>query len=133
MIDILAKIINKHNQLINVSLALFNGNPQFITAIELQFTSFSVTFRAVGDDDTLSVNIGTLELESDESLIDAGNSVPWSLCKGSYIVWDWQLTNQQGYKDGVRLEFIKPEEKFNAVVEFIVIASAIQMFSITRK
>jgi hypothetical protein len=132
MLDTLTKLINRDNQLIYVSYALFDGDPRFITAIELQFTSFSAVFRAVPDDDTLSVKIGSLEPDSDESLIDAGSYEPWSLCRGSHIVWGWRLTNQQGYDDGVRIEFSNPEEKLSFVVEFIVVASEIQIFSVNR-
>jgi len=96
MLDTLANIVEEHNQLVGVSYVLFEGDPQFITAVELRFTSLTFNLRAIADDDTLSVNFGILELESDESLIEAGNSDLWSLCKGGHIVWGWRLTNQQG-------------------------------------
>lgn len=132
MLNTLAEIYDRFDRLKNVSYALFDGDPRFITAIELEFTSFSATFRAVADDDTLSVMIGNLEPDADESLIVVGNSEPWSFCRNSYLLWGWRLTNQQGYDDGVRIEFSNPEEKFSLVIEFIVVASAIQIY-IVRK
>ena len=132
MLDTLWNIIEEQNQLVGVSYALFEGNPQFITAIELHFTSLTFNLRAIADDDTLSVNFGALELESDQSLVKAGNTDLWSLCIGGHIVWGWRLTNQQGYDDGLRLEFSKPEDKVSTIVEFVVMASAIYMYSVAR-
>ena len=92
-------------------------------------TSLAFNLRAMADDDTLSVNSGELVLESDETLVEAGNSDLWSPCIGGRIAWGWRLTNQQGYDDGLRLEINKPEEKLSTVVEFIVMASGIYVFS----
>jgi hypothetical protein len=134
MLKNLAEIFDKEeNRLVGVSYALFGGEPHFITAVEMRFESFSATFRAVADDDTLTVNLEALELESDELLIDVSKSESWSQCLGSRTSWLWRLTNQQGYDDGVRIEFTKPGEKFSFVVEFIVMASAIQIFSAARR
>jgi hypothetical protein len=133
MLKNLAEIFDKEeNRLVGVSYALFEGAPHFITAVEMRFESFSATFRAIPDDDTLMVILEAIELDSDESLIDVSKSEPWLQCLNSKIPWLWRLTNQQGYDDGVRIEFSKPEEKFIFVVEFIVMASAIQIFSATR-
>ncbi len=132
MLNTLANIIDEQKKLVNVSYALFEGDPQFVTAVELQLTSLTFNLRAIADDDTLSVNFGTLELDSDESLIEAGNSDLWSSCKGGHIAWGWRLTNQQGYDDGLRLEFSKPEEKVRTIVEFVVMASAIYVYSVAH-
>ena len=132
MLKNLAEIYDKEeNRLVGVSYALFEGAPHFITAVEMRFESFSATFRAMPDD-TLTVILEALDLDSDESLIDVSKSELWSQCLGSRIPWLWRLTNQQGYDDGVRIEFAKPEEDFISVVEFIVMASAIQVFSSVR-
>jgi hypothetical protein len=98
----------------------------------MRFESFSATFRAIPDDDTLMILLEALDFDSDESLINVSKREPWLQCLNSRIPWLWRLTNQQGYDDGVRIEFSKPEEKFIFVVEFIVMASAIQIFSATR-
>lgn len=76
----------------------------------------------------LAVSLGTLTPEPSETLIESGNSAPWSACMGFGICWAWRLTNQQGYSDGVRLEFSEPGEVSRAVVELIVAASAIELF-----
>jgi uncharacterized protein DUF6334 len=129
----LGEIYDKEaNRLVRVSYALFDGEPNFITAVEMHFESFFATFRAIADDDTLTASLGAIELDSDELLVDVSKSEPWSQCLGSRMPWLWRLTNQQGYDDGVRIEFTKPGENFTFVVEFIVMASAIQIFSAAR-
>lgn len=132
MLDTLANIIEEQNQLVGVSYALFEGKQNFITAVELRFTSLTFSLRANPDDDTLSVNFGAFELDSEESLFEVENSNLWSSCKGGHIVWGWRLTNQQGYDDGLRLEFSKPEEDVRTIVEFVVMASAIYVYSVAH-
>ena len=128
MLDILAKIFDEGSRLVGVRYALFEGDPKFISAVELRFESVVAVFRAVADDDTLVVSLGTLKPEPDETLVEASNSAPWAECLGLGICWAWRLTNQQGYTDGSRLEFSVPGEESRAIVEFIVGASAIYIF-----
>jgi hypothetical protein len=112
---------------------LFEGDQNFIRGVELRFTSLVFNVRAIADDDTLSINFGPLQLDSYESLFEPEKSDLWSACIGSHIVWGWQLTNQQGYDDGLRLEFSALENKTGPVVEFVGVASAIHMYSSARK
>jgi hypothetical protein len=128
MLDTLAKIYNEGGPLVGVAYVLFDGNAHFITKIGLRFGSISAVFRAVQADDTLAVSLGPLVPDRDETSVDVGHSDPWSSCLGSAIRWAWQLTNQQGYQDGVRLEFGDPHMGSNCVIELIVAASAIQIF-----
>jgi hypothetical protein len=128
MLDTLAKIYDDGGRLVSVTFTLFDGDPRFVTAIGLRFESLSAVFRAVPDDDTLAVSLGPLEPDPDETLIEVVNSTPWSACIGLGICWAWRLTNQQGYSDGVRLEFSEPGEESGATVELVVVASAIHVF-----
>jgi hypothetical protein len=133
MLEALRKIIEGENQVFeSVSYALFEGDRNFISAIELRFASLVFNVRAVADDDTLSINLGGLQLDSSESLLEPEKSDLWSSCIGKHIVWGWRLTNQQGYDDGLRLEFSTTENKFGPVVEFVVLASAIHIYSSAR-
>jgi len=128
MLDTLAKIYDGGGRLVGVSYTLFEGDPQFITAVELRFESLTAALRAVPDDDTLAVSLGTLEQRPGETLIEASDYGPWSACIGLSICWAWCLTNQQGYSDGVRLEFSERGGVSIAVVEFVVAASTIHLF-----
>jgi len=128
MLDTLAKLSDDCGPLVGVTYTLFDGSPRFVTAVGLRFEAASVTFRAVADDDTLAASLGPLDPESGETLIEVGRAAPWSGCVGAGVCWAWQLTNQQGYTDGVRLEFSEPGGPSRAVVELVVVASAIQVF-----
>ena len=76
----------------------------------------------MSDDDTLAVTLGSLDSEAEETLTEASTTPPWSACIGLGVRGAWRLTNQQGYSDGVRLEFGKLEERARAVLELIVTA-----------
>ncbi len=132
MLDLLKNLVDTGGPLVNARHALFEGDPQFITAVELQFESLSVVLCALSDDDTLEVSSGEFESTTDEILVDVRDSDPWSKCLGSGLAWAWELTNQQGYSDGLRLEFENPVEKSNLVVELIVVASAIELFGAVK-
>jgi len=130
MLDTLAKIYDDGGPLISVAYTLFEGDPRFITAVGLRFESASAIFRAVPEDDTLAATLGPLTTELGETLVEAGGSAPWSACIGLNICWAWRLTNQQGYTDGVRLEFSESGGASSAMVELVVSASAIQTFKV---
>ena len=129
MLETLATIFDKGDQFAGVSYVLFDADPNFIVAIQLHFESSLASFRANPDDDTLSVTVGAIELDADETFVDASRSELWSSFKGARLSWGWRLTNHQGYDDGVRLEFMGSER----IVEFVVMASGIQIFSSTRQ
>jgi hypothetical protein len=126
MLEALAKIYDGGGRLLNVTCTLFEGDANFVTAIGLRFESISAVFRAAPGDDILVASVGSLTPGSDETLVDITASSPWRTCIGAGACWLWQLTNQQGYADGVRLEFGNPDEQTRAIVEMIVVASAIQ-------
>lgn len=135
MLDTLASVFNDGGRLVGVSCALFVGAPSdhpFVTAIALRFEHLTAVFRAVPADDTLAASLGPLPLEADEEVVDLDGEPPWSSCLGLGICWGWRLTNQQGYTDGVRLEFSAPGEASPAIVELVAIASGIQVFEARR-
>lgn len=128
MLESLAKICNDYGQLIGVKYELFEGVPNQISAILMQFEAATVTFRAVSDDDTLEISLSPFVPEQEGILADMSILTPWEYLIGSGVFWAWQLTNQQGYVDGIRLEFGKPNS--NTIIEFIVVASTIKVFRV---
>jgi Family of unknown function (DUF6334) len=129
MLETLAKICNDCGRLVSVKYVLFEGASHQISAILLQFELATATIRAVSDDDTLEVFLGTFVPNQEETLVDMSASSPWEYLKGSGIFWAWQLINQQGYTDGLRLEFGEPNS--NTILEMIVIASTIKIFRVS--
>lgn len=128
MQETLAKIYDHESWLSSVTIARFDADRPFVTGVELRFGSLPATFRANKDDDTLVATIGPLVATLDESLVDVSASSPWSACLGLKARWLWELTNQQGYTDGVRFEFGEPDKPFQVVVELVVLASEIDIF-----
>ena len=131
MLDTLARVCDDGGRLVGVSCTRFVGDPgdhPFVTAVALRFESLTAVFRAVPDDDTLVASVGALAAVPDEEVIDLCGEPPWSSCLGLSVCWGWRLTNQQGYADGVRFEFGRPDEVTSVIVELVVAASAIRLF-----
>jgi hypothetical protein len=131
MLDALAKIVDEGGPLVSVAYLRFGGDANFLTAVGLRFGSIPATFRAVEDDDTLALTLGPIEPNEGETLTEAAHFSSWSACVGLGLRWAWRLTNQQGYPDGVRLEFGDPNKPHRIVVELMVAASAIRVFVAT--
>lgn len=72
--------------------------------------------------------IGPLVATPEETLVDVSATPPWSACIGLGARWLWELTNQQGYTDGLRFEFGEANKPFEVVVELIVLACEIEIF-----
>jgi hypothetical protein len=132
MLDTLKRICDEGGRLVSVVYAIFEGDSlkgdlPFVVAMGFQFESIAVVFRARPDDDTIAAITGPLERLPDEVMADFSNAAPWSDCLGCHVGWAWQLTNQQGYGDGVRIEFAES----NVVIELIVAGSAIGVFTVS--
>jgi hypothetical protein len=127
MLDALARIYDGAGPLLGVTYTLFGGEPGFAMSVALRFESLTALFQAMPDDDTLAVNIGT-PTAADEVAADVSTESPWAGCLGYGVSWAWALTNQQGYADGVRFEFGRPNEAASVIVELVVVASAIRLF-----
>ena len=97
---------------------------RLISALELRFNEVTVTLSAA-DDDEISVTPAPLPQPT-----PTHPSTPsvWSRCIGKRLCWAWLLTNQQGYSDGVRLEFGDPDSPESVVVELVVAASSLHPF-----
>jgi hypothetical protein len=67
--------------------------------------SFTVTAEASDDSIRLGATGATLPYVTDLSGED-----PWSRLIGCGILWIWRMTNQNGYFDGLQLEFARPGE-----------------------
>jgi len=130
MLDALKRIYEEGGPLVGVAYSMYNDNANWVTAVGLRFGTISAVFRAVPDDDTLNVSLGPLTPDEDETVIEVTESNPWCSCVGRGVSWAWRLTNQQGYSDGARLEFCNPDEQSSTVVEFVVVASGIQILTL---
>ncbi|NEO87418.1 MAG: hypothetical protein F6J87_24635 [Spirulina sp. SIO3F2] len=119
------EIWNRAGVLTNVYAAIFNSDPEFITALSFDLSSTSMTLQVESCYDEVIVNGHPLVLEKDETVIDVSHKSPWKNALGQRMRWVWLLTNQQGYEDGIRIEFTNPDEKTQITTCLIVCASRI--------
>jgi hypothetical protein len=85
------------------------------------FEHGSITATAEGETDSLTVgeNSGTWL-----DVADLSGRPPWSDAIGCGILWLWLLENQNGYVDGVQIEFADGAGK-NVTVQLMCWASAL--------
>lgn len=133
MLEILARFWNAESTLVSVSCTRFVGDKvdhPFITSISLEFNHATIVFRVDPDTDTIVTSIGKIASQPNEEIIAMDRMLPWSNCLNRHLSWGWELTNQQGYFDGVRLEF-KSKEEVSTVVEMVAVASGLRVFEAT--
>ncbi len=53
-------------------------------------------------------------------------SVPWSSAKGKPLMWSWMLHNQQGYFDGLQMEFAKDSSDKPTVIQLVALAGELK-------
>lgn len=128
MIESLQRIFDEAKRLIGVDLARFEGDRQFITAICSRFELLTAVCRAIPETDGLEMTISSLLLDEEEEIVSASELRPWADLIGGNVSCAWQLTNHQGYVDGVRFEFRKADAR--QIVEIIVAAAAIHISTV---
>ena len=115
-------------KLVAVEHAVLDGYPSFVTAVRLTFESYRVVFRAVPEDDTITVADDGAFPASDELLTTVTAAAPWAGWIGRGVAWAWLLTNQQGYADGIRIEFGTD----GSGVTLVVAGSSINLYAFVR-
>lgn len=58
---------------------------------------------------------------------------PWSSAIGNPLLWSWVLYNQQGYCDGIQLEFGKNTGSQSTVVQLVALGSEIELREVAGK
>ena len=131
MQNVLQMVVNEAGHLLHAHETRFDSSNGFVTMVTLTFQHLTVNIRADPDNDTISINLGAPLISEDGVTASADASSPWIPAYGSQCVWAWTLTNQQGYSDGLRFEFISDAGK--RVVEMIVAASQIQYYALETR
>jgi hypothetical protein len=126
-LDVLHEAFEKAGDLRRVLAARFGGDPTFVTELKFVFEGFALLVRADGEYDEVVLGTGDFSDEPEISIHDVSADAPWSEALGRTICWGWELTNQQGYADGVRFDFANSTGgKFE--VELIVAASSLHAY-----
>ena len=131
MQHVLQKVVNDAGRLQHADETRFEAGKDFLTGITLAFEHLTIRIRVVPEDDTISIDIGVLSSPQDGVTTSADARSPWLPAYGTHCIWAWTLTNQQGYLDGLRLEFLSGTR--SRVVEMVVAASQIQYYVVDRE
>jgi hypothetical protein len=109
----------------------FEQDSGFVTRIDFVLGDLTAIFVANGDYDTLEVHLDEYVADADCKKIEVSKSSRWSDFLGKGFFWMWELTNSQGYVDGVRIEFGSIEA--SKTIELVVYASALKVFEVLEK
>lgn len=123
MLELLRSACYGGGNLRQVREILLDPDCPHIMAVELQFDTLAIAFSAVADDDTIALTSGSCSGPSRQTI-----SSLWTSCIGKSLQWAWLMTNQQGYTDGARLEFIDPDYQQSVIIELVAGASSLYVY-----
>ncbi|MGQ0843498.1 MAG: DUF6334 family protein [Sporichthyaceae bacterium] len=89
-----------------------DGSSPMRIAYMLRFAEAVLLIEVDPEFDSLEVRVGPRpELrpsEPEPMAVDLSDTPPWSQLLGRRLGWRWAMTNQNGYFDGLQLEFEQP-------------------------
>jgi hypothetical protein len=127
-IDSFKNIIESLKTIESVSYLFHQDAPTDIFGVLLKFSDTEVYFLANEDDDTIQLH---LKCQDEKILLKQSEDIFCSVV-GKAVRWLWVMTNNQGYQDGIQLEFANSIEEDPIIVQFMVIASRISIRVITE-
>jgi hypothetical protein len=130
-ITILQEVFDRAGKLQEVWEARFEGAAHLVTEVRLRFEGVALVVSADGEYDTVVLRTGDFSSDSDSVRVCASHIPPWSAMVGLGMRWGWELTNHQGYADGVRFEFADPDAGISREVELIVAGSMLHLHACT--
>ena len=99
-----------------------------LEALCLSFENGLLTVRAVGEDDTVFVEVGYSEEFTLSSRRDLSEESLWNTIIGKRLWEVWALTNSRGYLDAIQFEFSKMGGIGRVRIQLEVVASAFRPF-----
>jgi len=126
ILDVLSHAFQRGGDLVAVREHRFEGDPKLVTRVDLAFEKCAVAVVANGDDDTISLELELPDQDVDATVHDVTNDTPWSDKIGKPLLWGWAMINQQGYEDGIQLEFAETVEDQSRTIQLMVIGSSIE-------
>lgn len=130
---ILASAVDRGGRLLGVECVFDEDLPKGPVALRLEFEGLSFYLLVDADDDTISVASSLPdELHSLRVTKVDDKEGPWKSAVGFELSWAWLLTNQQGYADGVQLEFRGGERAELSCIQVIAVASTLELRTLSR-
>ena len=97
----------------------------------MRFENTVATIYVESDFDTLRVELDEMKVSSDCYIKVATFEKPWNGIIGRRVAWIWLLTNQQGYEDGLRLEFASTEKENEPIIVTLIGISSRSQLNLT--
>jgi hypothetical protein len=126
-IDVLREVFDKGGRLKQVWEARFEGSADFITEMKFCFENAALIVSADSEHDTIVLWIGDFSDDDDVEKIDVSEMPPWTKALDLEMLWGWELTNHQGYSDGIRIEFADLDAGASVEIDLIVAASMLHL------
>ena len=119
----------KEQQLLREALLLCDDTTADIVAVQMRFDRVDVRVAVNPDDDTITTAFGSSSVGVDEYFEPARE--PWIEAVGMRVQWYWCMENNQGYCDGLQIEFVAAEGGgASHCIQMIAIASALSIRSV---
>ena len=109
-------------------------NASWTESVVLKFQNYLYIINVNSDTDELEILLHdqSQSLSQDQFNVDNGNVIKISNHQdnvlfgllGSKLTWVWEMTNNQGYFDGIQFQF---NCKTNNIVQFVAIVSRLQI------
>ena len=125
MIQLIRQACNDGGKLEQVLESSFQPHSRLIDGLELRFETLTLCITAVTEDDTIALSLGSLDRQS----LKSSNRF-LSQCLGKPLQWAWLTTNQQGYTDGIRLEFQDQSGAAAVILDIVVAASVLNFYKV---
>ena len=128
---LLHQVANDAGSLVQVQRVTWNELPNDVASFVLTFQKMQLTVNA-RDDDTVELVEGAIASNPEYSL-QTGDEYPWSEAIGKPIRWGWLMTNQQGYQDGIQIEFAHNVAEPSTIVQMVAVSSSLRVFCVQEK
>jgi len=122
-----ASLCSSNELLMNVEGQFFvYDEMSMMVAVKLTF-EIAVVLLSAMNDDTMNVEFGGVFTNLDQHEVRPLTSLsPWKNAMSRPLAWAWRMTNQQGYFDGLQLDFAESTEVEASRIQLLVVASEIK-------
>jgi len=127
-INLMESMAKKSGQLEEVDYFYWDDIRIFTVFLKLVFQHETFFILANGDD-SLELTRTFPNVPSLEELTQTRGAemVPWRFAIGRHLRWGWMMINQQGYVDGIQLEFGNGDKEESISIQLLAIASSLKI------
>lgn len=98
----------------------------WLVELLLYFERTAVTL-AVTEEDEIDTVSRILADDPEIYEVDLSGVIPWRGAIGHPLMWAWEMTNQQGYLDGIQLEFAADVASESVTVQLLALGAQLRV------